>query len=65
MALDIVENCGEAYRNATDSTKKLMNQAIFVKFHINNTSYDGFSIKATFRAPFNNLLSPIQDDILK
>ena len=65
MALDIVENCGEAYRNATDSTKKLMNQAIFVKFHINNTSDDGFSIKATFRAPFNNLLSPIQDDILK
>ena len=27
MVLDIVENCGEAYRNASDTIKKLMNQA--------------------------------------
>ena len=25
MVLDIVENCGEAYRNASDTVKKLMN----------------------------------------
>ena len=29
-ALDIVENCGEAYKNASDTIKKLMNQAALV-----------------------------------
>ena len=31
--LDIVENCRDAYRNANNTVKKLMNQAIFNKLY--------------------------------
>ena len=63
MALDIVEDCAGAYRNASDTIKKLMNQAIFEKFYISNTPEGSFSVEATFKPPFKSLLEPIRDDI--
>ena len=63
MALDIVEDCAGAYRNASDTIKKLMNQAIFEKFYISNTPEESFSVEATFKPPFKSLLEPIRDDI--
>ena len=61
--LDIVENCGEAYRNGSDTIKKLMNQAIFEKFYISNGENTEFSVDVTFRAPYDQILEPIRDDI--
>ncbi len=63
QALDIIENCGEAYRNASDTIKKLMNQAIFEKFYISNGGEEGFSIRATFKAPFDQVIDPFKDEI--
>lgn len=51
LALDVVEDCGQAYRNASDTVKKLMNQAIFEKFYISNGPEDEFDVKVTFKAP--------------
>lgn len=63
LTLDIVENCGEAYRNGSDTIKKLMNQAIFEKFYISNGENTEFSVDVTFRAPYGQILEPIRDDI--
>ena len=65
LALDIVENCGEAYRNANDSTKKLMNQAIFNKFYIVNDVDHEFDVEFSFKPPFDKMLEPIKEDISK
>ena len=61
--IHIVENCGEAYRNGSDTIKKLMNQAIFEKFYISNGENTEFSVDVTFRAPYDQILEPIRDDI--
>lgn len=63
MVLDIVESCGEAYRNASDTVKKLMNQAIFEKFYISNGPEDEFGVKLTFKAPYDQILDPIKEDL--
>ena len=65
LALDVVEDCGQAYRNASDTIKKLMNQAIFEKFYISNGPEDEFDVKVTFKAPYDQILDPIKEDLLK
>ena len=42
----------ERYRNASDTIKKLMNQAIFEKFYISNGPEDEFGVKLTFKATY-------------
>ena len=64
-ALDIVENCGEAYKNASDTIKKLMNQAIFEKFYISNDADMEFKVDAEFKLPFDQILEPVKDDIIR
>ena len=64
-ALDIVENCGEAYKNASDTIKKLMNQAIFEKFYISNDADMEFKVNAEFKPPFDQILEPVKDDIIR
>lgn len=63
MALDIIEDCGKAYRDASDTIKKLMNQAIFEKFYIVNSPDLEFDIEFTFKPPFDQILEPIKEDI--
>ena len=63
LTLDIVENCGDAYRNASDTIKRLMNQAIFEKFYIISNDEVELDIEFSFRPPFDKLLEPIKDDI--
>ena len=65
LALDVVEDCGQAYRNASDTIKKLMNQAIFEKFYISNGPEDEFDVKVTFKAPYDQIIDPIKEDISK
>ena len=65
MTLDIVENCGEAYRNASDTVKKLMNQAIFEKLWIISNDEVDLEIEFAFRPPFDKMLEPIKEDIAR
>jgi len=65
LTLDIVENCGDAYRNASDTIKRLMNQAIFEKFYIISNDEVELDIEFSFRPPFDKLLEPIKDDIAR
>lgn len=64
-ALDIAENCGETYKNASDTIKKLMNQAIFEKFYISNDADMEFKVDAEFKPPFDQILEPVKDDIIR
>ena len=59
LALDLIENCGQTYREASDTTKRLLNQAIFKGFYI----YNGGEITAELAEPYNHILPAIKDDI--
>ena len=61
LALDLIENCGQAYRQADDTTKRLLNQAIFKGFYI----YNEGEIKAELAEPFDQIVPPIMDDIAR
>ena len=63
LTLDIVENCGDAYRNASDTIKKLMNQAIFNKIYIISNDEIDLDTKISFRPPFDKIIDPIKEDI--
>ena len=45
--------------------KKLMNQAIFEKFYISNDADMEFKVDAEFRPPFDQILEPVKDDIIR
>ena len=61
LALDLVEDCGSTYRIAPDQIKRMLNQAIFERFLVND---DGL-VTAELAAPFDKILSPIRRDITK
>ena len=63
LTLDIVENCGDAYRNASDTIKKLMNQAIFDKIYIISNDEIDLDTEVSFRPPFDKVIDPIKEDI--
>ena len=64
LTLDIIEDCAKAYREASPTIKKLMNQAIFQQFKIYNKSSDNPQIECSFEPPFDSLIGPIKDDIV-
>ena len=43
----------------------VQNQAIFDKFYISNGEGVEFKVDATFKAPFNQILEPLKDDIAR
>ena len=49
--------------DASDTIKRLMNQAIFEKFYIISNDEVELDIEFSFRPPFDKLLEPIKDDI--
>ena len=61
LALDLIKNCGQAYRQADDTTKLLLNQAIFKRFYICNEGI----IKAELAEPFDQIIPPIIDGIAR
>lgn len=65
MSLDIIEDCGSFYRGANDTTKRLMNQALFEKIYVSNTDDDGLQVLPQLRAPFDRMLEPIKGDLAK
>ena len=58
LALDLIEKCGQTYRQANDTTKRLLNQAIFKGLYI----YNEGDIKAW---PCDQSISPMMDDIAR
>ncbi len=61
----MIEDCGKYYRNADNATKRLLNQAIFKKIYVSNAEDDELKIEPQFRAPYDQLLEPIKDDLAK
>ncbi len=61
LAFDLIQDCGLTYRQANDATKRLLNQAIFKGFYI----YNEDTVKAELAEPFDQILSPIVDDIAR
>ena len=60
-ALELVEDCGNAYRLAEDPLKRMMNQAIFSKLWIEEDGH----VTAEFARPFNAIIEPLTDMIIK
>ncbi len=65
-SLDLLDDCASFYRNASDTIKRLMNQAIFDKIYISyprgETTMD---LEAKFKPPFNILVEPFQEELTK
>ena len=65
-SLDLLDDCAFFYRNASDTMKRLMNQAIFEKiyisYHRGETTMD---LEPEFKPPFNILLEPFQEELTK
>lgn len=61
LALDLIENCGQTYRQADDATKRLLNQAIFKGFYI----YNEDTVMAELVEPFDQILPAIKDDVIR
>ncbi len=60
-ALELVEDCGNAYRLAEDPLKRMMNQVIFSKLWIEEDGH----VTAEFARPFNAIIEPLTDMIIK
>ena len=65
LSLDMIEDCGKYYRNANNTTKRLLNQAIFKKIYVSNAEDDELKIELQFRAPYDQILEPIKDELAK
>ena len=63
MVLTLVEDCGSDYRSANDSTKKLLDQAIFDKFLIENEPDGDVQVEAKLKTAFDQILEPIREDL--
>ena len=63
LALDMMEDCGKAYRSANNATKRLMNQAIFKKFYVSNMAGERTDVMVEFKAPFDQIVEPIKNDL--
>ncbi len=53
QSLDLIENCAQAYKNASDKIKRAFNQAIFEKILVDNDT----ELTPVINIPFNILLS--------
>ena len=61
-ALEMLNDCGRAYRSASDKIKRLMNQAIFNKFYVIFNDEVPLGIEAECRPPFDSILAPAKQE---
>ena len=54
----MLDNCGKAYRSASDKIKRLMNQAIFEKVYVISNEDIPLGIESEYRSPFDSILVP-------
>ena len=64
-SLDLIDDCAAFYRNASDTIKRLMNQAIFEKIYISNSKEVPLDIEAEYAPPFNSIIAPAADELTK
>ncbi|MCR4753555.1 MAG: hypothetical protein K5837_04025, partial [Candidatus Saccharibacteria bacterium] len=60
LAFDLIEDCGNTYRKANDTVKRLMNQAIFNKIWIHN---DG-TVTADLNVLYKHLIGPVERELV-
>ncbi|MCR4753007.1 MAG: hypothetical protein K5837_01125 [Candidatus Saccharibacteria bacterium] len=60
LAFDLIEDCGNTYRKANDTVKRLMNQAIFNKIWIHN---DG-TVTAELNVLNKHLIGPVERELV-
>ncbi len=63
LVLDLIENCGTTYRQASNQNKRMMNQAIFSKFLITSGENTDLKVDVEFNTPYDQILEPIQNDL--
>ena len=61
-ALEMLNDCGAAYRSASDKIKRLMNQAIFEKIYIISNEDIPLGIEGEYRPPFDTILAPVNQE---
>lgn len=61
-ALEMLDECGKAYRSASDKIKRLMNQAIFDKIYVISNEDIPLGIEGEYRPPFDSILAPAKQE---
>ena len=61
-ALEMLNDCGKAYRNASDKIKRLMNQAIFEKIYVICNEDIPLDIEGKYRPPFDSIIAPTKQE---
>lgn len=65
LGLDLLEDCGSTYRNASDHIKRMMNQALFSRFLVMNGEDGEFSIQTEYNPPFDQILKPVEQQFVQ
>lgn len=60
-----MDDCAAFYKGASDTIKRMMNQAIFEKIYISCTDQITIDIDAKFNSPLNAIVEPFQDELSK
>ncbi|GEM_PF-1790620 len=61
-ALEMLNDCGAAYRSASDKIKRLMNQAIFDRIYVISNEDIPLGIEGEYRPPFDTILAPAKQE---
>lgn len=64
-SLDLLDDCAAFYKGASDTIKRLMNQAIFEKIYISYTRDVTLDIEAKYNPPFNIIIEPFTKELAK
>ena len=64
-SLDLLDDCVAFYKGASDTIKRLMNQAIFEKIYISYTRDVTLDIEAKYNPPFNIIIEPFTKELAK
>ena len=59
-ALEMLNDCGAAYRQASDKIKRLMNQALFEKIYVTYNEDNPLAIEHEYMPPFDMILAPAE-----
>ena len=64
-SLDLLDDCAAFYKGASDTIKRLMNQAIFEKIYISCNNEIPLEIEEEYKPPFNSIIAPVKEDLTK
>ena len=64
-SLELLDDCAAFYKGASDTIKRLMNQAIFEKIYISCNKEVPLEIEEEYRPPFNSIIAPVKEDLTK